>query len=469
MPSLKAIQEEIRSTYERRTKRSRQLHERAVRSLPRGETRSITYYAPYPTFIEQEQGCHVVDADGNEYLDLLNNYTALVHGHAHPEITAAISEQSAKMTVNCSPHELQFVLAEEMVRRVPSVERVCFANSGTEAVLNAIRLARVHSRRIKILKMEGGYHGMMDAVCVSLDPGSSAPAWPRGVLNGPGISSRILDEVLVAPFNDLETTAGLIRQHRDELAAVIVEPVMGAAGVIPADAAFLCGLQQVCHECGVLLICDEIITFRVASGGAQSLYGIRPDLTTFGKVMGGGLPVGAFGGRADLMELCDPCHPDTFFHSGTFTGNLVTMAAGITALKLLDDRAIEGINQLGDSLRARLKQVFADAGIGGTITGTGSLAQVHLCDRSVRDYRSAICSRDKVRPWLHLSLMNHGIFAASRGLYSLSTPMGKNEIDRGVVAFGEAVEQTKALLLDWEHVESLPRPLEYGEATSHPN
>lgn len=244
MKSLQAIQNEILSNYEQRTKRSRELHARGRRSLPRGETRSITFFAPYPTAVEEGHGFSVIDADGNEYLDVLNNYTSLVHGHAQPEIAAAVAEQATKMTANCSPHELQFVFAEEIVRRVPSVEKVCFANSGTEAVLNAIRLARVYSGRLKILKMEGGYHGFMDAVSVSVDPGPRGPHWPKGVLDGPGIAPRILEEVLIAPFNDLETTAELIRGHRDELAAVIVEPVMGAAGVIPAEPSFLQGCKK---------------------------------------------------------------------------------------------------------------------------------------------------------------------------------------------------------------------------------
>ena len=250
------------------------------------------------------------DVDGNVYLDLLSNFTSLIHGHAHPRITAAIATQAAKGTVYAAPVEKQLALAEEITRRVPSMQRVRFANSGTEAVMNALRVARAFTGRRKFLKMEGGYHGSYDPVEISVAPGPDGPVWPAGEPDELGLSPALTDEVLVAPFNDLETTLELIARHHEDLAAVIVEPVMGAGGMIPADRRFLDGLRAATTAHRILLIFDEIISFRLAQGGAQQLYRIEPDLTTLGKIIGGGLPIGAFGGRADIMALFDPRRSD---------------------------------------------------------------------------------------------------------------------------------------------------------------
>ncbi|MCZ7574541.1 MAG: aminotransferase class III-fold pyridoxal phosphate-dependent enzyme [Ardenticatenaceae bacterium] len=239
MDSVEAVRTGIEATYRERTGQSRALYQRALRSLPGGHTRSTTFYRPYPTFMERGAGCHLIDVDGNQYVDFLNNYTALVHGHAHPQITAAIARQAARGTGYAAPVEVQVVLADVITARVPSVEQVRFANSGTEGVLNALRAARAFTGRTKILKMEGGYHGTYDAVEVSVDPGPAGPPWPQGRPEGPGLSAGLTGEVLVAPFNRLTETAELIHRHRERLAAVIVEPMMGVAGMIPAEIVIL--------------------------------------------------------------------------------------------------------------------------------------------------------------------------------------------------------------------------------------
>ena len=256
----------------------------------------------------------------------------------------------------------------------------------------------------------------------------------------------MVEEVRVAPFNDIETTSALIREWEDELAAVIVEPVMGAAGAIVARRAFLEALREVTRQANILLIFDEIQTFRLATGGAQDLYNVRPDLTTFGKVIGGGLPIGAFGGRADVMALLDPRGLAIFAHSGTFNGNAVTMAAGVAALELLDADAIAHINGLGDNLRSGLQSALNELGIDGHATGLGSLLHVHLTAPPVQDYRSSLDKRQKAWPWLHLALLNRGVFASSRGFFNTSTVMGQAEVDRVVSVFREAVEEVQPLL-----------------------
>lgn len=446
MKSASTTRMHILQTFESRTNRSRTLYEQALRSLPGGDTRSSTYFRPYPIFMEQGKGCRLRDVDGNEYLDFLNNYTTLVHGHAHPEISRVIAVQASRGTAYAAPDENQIALADAITRRVDSVERVRFCNSGTEAVMNALRVARAFTGRSKILKMEGGFHGTHDSVQVSVDPGSEPRPWPLGRAEGGGLSPGMVDEVLVAPFNDIETTSRLIRSHQDELAAVIVEPVMGAAGAIPARKEFLETLREMTSQGGIFLVFDEIQTFRLGTGGVQDLYGIRPDLTTFGKVIGGGLPIGAFGGHSDVMKLLDPRGKAVFGHSGTFNGNAVTMAAGVAALKLLDESAIADINGRGDDLRSGLQQALDELGIKGHATGLGSLLHVHLAIPPVLDYRSSLDERQSVWPWLHLALLNRGIFASSRGFFNTSTVMGKAEVERAVRAFGQALEEVQLCL-----------------------
>lgn len=440
---------QLEATYRSRTNGSRRLYDRALGNLPGGDTRTGTFYLPYPTFMARGSGCRLYDVDGNEYIDCLSNFTSLVHGHAHPEVTRAISEQAARGTAHGAPVESQIALAAAIRERLPSIELLRFANSGTEAAMMAIRAARAFSGRPKILKMEGGYHGSYDAARVSAHPRVSdeiGPMWPLGEPDEQGLSPGAVAEVLIAPFNDLEKTAAIVRRHRHELAAVIVEPVMGAAGIIPAERSFLSGLRDVTRESGVLLILDEVITLRLAWGGAQSIYGITPDLTVLGKIIGGGLPVGAFGGRADVMAHYDPRRGDVITHSGTFNGNAATMVAGLATLALLTPSAIERINMLGERLRVSLGTALAASGIAAQVTGTGSLSQVHFGDTPVVDYRTAARAQEGAAALMHLALMNHGVFAASRGMFITSTAMQDGDIDLVAAAFTEALREAGSAL-----------------------
>jgi glutamate-1-semialdehyde 2,1-aminomutase len=258
------------------------------------------------------------------------------------------------------------------------------------------------------------------------------------------LSPGLTGEVLVGPFNDLATVAALVRRHRHELAAVIVEPVMVAAGVIPASEEFLQGLRAVTQDAGVLLILDEVVTFRLAVGGAQQRYEVRPDLTTFGKIIGGGLPIGAFGGRADIMQLFDLRRPDAVSHSGTFNGNAATMTAGRVALDLLTADEITRINGLGDRLRTGLQRAADDEAFPARVTGVGSLCHVHLTSDDVHDYRSASPgSRRGLSGPVHLALLNHGVFAAARGTFSVSTAMGPTDVESVVSAFHTVVRSLR--------------------------
>lgn len=428
----------VEDAYRARTPRSAALHDDARRYFPGGATRSVAVYQPYPVYIAEGCGCRVRDVDGNDYLDHLGNFGSMIHGHAHPSIVGAINEQVARGTDFGSPTELHIAMAREITRRVPSIERLRFTTSGTEAVLYAVRAARAFTGRSKILKFEGSYHGGYDTVSVSVDPGANAPAWPLGLPASAGLPPDVVEQTLVAPFNDVARATEIIAAHRAELAAVIVEPVT-VRGMIPADVAFLRGLRDVTRDLGILLIADEVVTLRLGFGGAQAMFEIIPDLTTLGKIIGGGLPVGAVGGRADVMAGFDPSSVRPVHHSGTFAGNAATMAAGLVALALLTDPQIRRINALGDRLRAALGDVTTAAGVEAQLTGVGSLIGIHFTGQPVRDYRSALRGDRALAARLHLALLNRGIYARAGGSLFLSTPMGEAEIDETVTAFREAL------------------------------
>ena len=420
MHPLEALEARELATYLHRTPQSHALFGRARQVMPGGDTRTGTFYAPYPLFVARGEGCHLWDADGHQYLDVLNNFTSLVHGHGHGAVVRAIADQAGKGTVHGTANALQVSLAEVLCRRVPSVERVRFCNSGTEATFGALRAAKAFTGRPKILKMAGCYHGSHDQVSVAVSPPFDAVP--------PGLSPGAVGEVIVGAFNDLDRTAALIRAHASELAAVIVEPMTGT-GALSADRAFLEGLRAVTAECGALLVFDEVITFRLAPGGLQEVHGIRPDLTSFGKIIGGGLPVGAFGGRADVMAVYDPSRPGTIAHSGTYNGNATTMAAGLATLRLFDGAAIGRLNNSGDLVRSRLEAAADRHGLAVTMTGYGSVMQLHFASGPLRTPEEAARSDKRLVRLLHLLLLNRGVFSATRQTYVLSTVMHQAALD----------------------------------------
>lgn len=428
--------------YAARRSTSRALAEEAARWLPGGDTRSITWFAPHPLVVEEGRGFTLVDADGNRYLDLLNNYTSLIHGHAHPAIVEAVERQLRRGTAFGGAHAGQARLARALCERVDSLERVRFCNSGTEAVMHAARVARAFTGRPLLAKVEGGYHGSWDGVEVSIepDPDVAGPAdAPVAVPEAAGLAPGTLESVVVLPWNDLDAAEAILEQVGERLAAVVVEPVTGVAGTLPADPAYLQGLGALTRRLGALLVLDEVISLRLATGGAQSLYGVAPDLTTMGKIVGGGLPVGAFGGREDVMALTDPRREGAIAHSGTFNGNPLTMAAGLAALELLPPPEIDRLNSLGDRLREGIGAIARELGLGAGATGLGSLLTVHLTDGPVESYRDSRRADPEAARLLHLALLNEGVFAARRGLMCVSTPMGDAEVELVLAAIRNAL------------------------------
>jgi len=427
-----------------RNRRSEELNKRARAVLPGGVTRTSVYFDPFPPYIERGEGCRITDVDGNVRIDFSNNYTALILGHCPPPVTAAVQAQATRGSAFAAPGRHEVALAELITRRVPSVAQIRFASTGTEAVMFALRLARAFTGRSKIAKAEGGFHGTSEYASISVSPdvaeAGPGPA-PAALAASRGITRRVLDEVVVFPFNDAEATEAIIRRHRDDLAAVIVEPVLGSSGMIPARRDFLQRLRDLTARSGILLILDEIITLRLAPGGAQSLYGVSPDLTVMGKIIGGGYPVAAFGGRADIMALLDPegGRPPVP-QSGTYNGDPIGMVAGSVTLGELTPAVYDRLNAMGEDLRARLGSLFRRKGVAAQATGMGSLLNLHFTDREVTDFRTMRTGDAARMRQVFFGLVNEGIFLAPRGMACLSTPMGESEIDAFVRATERALE-----------------------------
>lgn len=416
--------------YVRTTPISRELSERARRVLPGGTTRTSTYFPPYPLYFVSGEGCRVTDADGRTRIDLLGNYSCLILGHSHPVVTAALAEQIGHGVSFAAPTPPEVELAELLCERVPSLEQVRFASSGTEATMFAMRLARAFTGRIKIARFEGGYHGSHDAASVSGNVTEAAgwgePEAPKAVFDSVGIDPRVLDSTIVLPFNDLEASRRILAQE-DDLAAIIVEPMLGKSGMIPAAREFLQGLRDIADERGALLIFDEIMTLRVAFGGAQSVYGVTPDLTTMGKIIGGGLPVAAFGGRREIMQLMSPSAEHPMPQGGTFNGSLIGVVAGLAQMRVLDEPTISALNERSRSLREGFERAFARHGVRAHVTGMGSLFNVHFATAAPSTYRPAIQSNAEVLTEFVLGLLNEGVVLAPRGMVAVSTAIGDAE------------------------------------------
>lgn len=422
-------------TYHRRNAQSKKAFAQALEFLPGGNTRSSVHADPFPCYVERGEGRYLFDLDGHRRLDFANNMTSLILGHADPEVVAALQKRAQLGTAYAAPTLLEIEWAKTIVQRVPSLETVRFANSGTEGTLNAIRAAKQFTGRRKIAKFEGGYHGTHDYVEFSFKPAESPLIGPRSqpiaVPDTGGVSEAIRSEVVILPFNDIDNAAAIIRHHGRDLACVIIEPVQGGGGVIPSDPAFLQGLREVTAELGVILIYDEVITFRMAESGAEGHYGIAPDLHAYGKVIGGGLPVGGFGGRADIMAVFDPrSGSPQVSHAGTFNANPLVAATGIATLDKYDAAAVERLNALGDSLRDTLNALFRRHSFPACVTGLSSLFNFHFQPTPPSCYRDTFRNNKDVHKALFLWLHNNDVQIVPRGMGCLSTPMSSSDVEQ---------------------------------------
>jgi len=425
------------------------LFERALKVLPGGNTRTTVFELPHPPYAARGEGCRLYDVDGNEYLDFVNNYTSLIHGHAHPAVLAAVRDQLERGSAFPFPTESEIRLAEILCERVAGFDLVRFVNSGSEAVMTAIKAARAYTERPKIAKCEGSYHGSYDFAEVSLDstPETWGNAEPKSVAYARGTPRSVLDEVVVIPFNKPDEAEAILRANADSLAAVLIDPMPNRGGLIPATQDFLQMLRRVTEENGILLLFDEVITFRLGYAGAQGLFGVTPDLTALAKIIGGGFPAGAVAGRSDVMAVFDPRHGKAGLpHSGTFNANPITMVAGEATLNLLTPDEFDRLEAFGDRARKGMTEAFRRTGVEGQVTGLGSLLRFHMTAAPLVDYRSALMtSAQKAALTRVLRLMREdGVFLNDRGVAALSTPMTEREIDRLVESFARALGQLKA-------------------------
>jgi glutamate-1-semialdehyde 2,1-aminomutase len=433
--------------YRQRTRASRRFFTQAREYLPGGDSRSTLFYPPYPAVMDRGEGCVLVDIDGNRLLDFTGNHSALIHGYGHPKVLSAVEEQLRKGTCFPGSSEPQLMFAEILCRRIPSIQQLRFTNSGTEAALNAIRAARAFTGRTRIAKVEGGYHGTADDVMVSIHPSAQeagSRSHPRSTPHSQGLPADLVGNVLVLPFNDVEGARALIQSQGSELAAVLVEPVLGSAGMIPAEGSYLHMLREVTRDLGIILIFDEVVSLRIAYGGAQDHFGIQPDLTCLGKMIGGGFPLGAFGGRRDIMAMFDPSRGRPAVpHPGSHNANPIGMVAGAATLELLTPAAIDQLNTRGAALRRRMASAYAEAGISNQITGLGSLFAMHLTEAPVRSYRDTLGARNDLRHQVFLGLYNEGVLIDPRGVGNVSTALRDAETERFTAALTVVLARLK--------------------------
>jgi len=425
---LAEVTKKYEDVYCGRTKKSLEVLEAARKYMPGGDTRTSIWFEPYPIWIDKAEGCRFTDVDGHEYIDFHNCYTTMILGHANPKVVAAVREQAAKGTALGALVPTVVRWSELVCNMVESVDKVRFGNSGTEAVMMALRLARGLTGKDMILKTDGCYHGSYDPVVYPSD--------------ATGIPRSAQEDSIIVPFNDKEAAEKAIVENKDKLAAVIVEGAMGAAGMIPPRDGYLEFLRKVTAENGVLFILDEVISLRLAWGGAQNIYGVKADLTTMAKIIGGGYPVGAIGGREDLMQLFSP-EVRKVYHAGTLNANPITATAGVATLEQLNAEVIDRINKLGESFANGVRSIFKRLNIKGQVTGYGSLQNIHFSDKPVIDGKSAREVNQDLLHLFYLAMLERGMFSAARGLYVMSTPMTQREIDTAVKAVDEVMVELK--------------------------
>jgi glutamate-1-semialdehyde 2,1-aminomutase len=414
----------IEQRYRARTAASAAIGARAARVMPGGDTRSVTYHPPYPLTIARGEGPFLWDLDGNRYIDLLGNYTSLIHGNAYPPIVEAISRTSARGTAWPARNETQIELAELICERVASVERVRFCNSGSEAGMLAAQLSRRVTGRAQLLMARQGYHGSYDDL---------EAEWA-------GEGGR----TMLAEYGDASSFEAALARHGEKVAAVFLEPILGSSGIFAPPPDFLPRVAAAARRAGALFVIDEVITLRLGLGGAQAAVGVAPDLTMMGKIIGGGLPVGALGGRADLMAHFDPTGPHAMHHSGTFNGNPLTCAAGVVSVRELSAERITAMDRRAARMQAEMERAAAALGLPFGIRRAGSLMNVTFDGAAAGDVHAPAA---RMMEHFHLAALNQGLFFAPRGLIALSTVMTDDLIaeicERAAAALGDLAGETK--------------------------
>ncbi|WP_236634681.1 aspartate aminotransferase family protein [Alteribacter lacisalsi] len=438
--------------YLERTKESYRVHAAAQEQMPGGVTANIKHFAPYPIVMKGGDGARLTDVDGNTYIDYLMGYGSLALGHGHLAVTQAVNSQMQKdgTCLFGTPHRLETEYAKKIKCFFPSIERLRYTNSGTEATLLAIRFALAYTRKTKVAKFEGHYHGGFNEVLYSINPDeikAGDAEEPLAVPESAGLVPGGEKNTIILPFNNSHACETLLRKHQNDLAAVIIEPVQG--GFIPAEQAFMTHLREVTRELGILLIFDEVKTgFRSALGGAQSVYRVRPDLTTLGKVIGGGLPFGLVGGKKEIMDVSSPrsgsdvfdtlqsrgsSAEDTLFHSGTYNGHPMILAAGLAVIEELEKSYTKTLNFTCE-LKNELASFFEGRGITVQTPGMGTIFNLVFADGQIRNYRDLKKADLSFRKDLDFHLINEGIYTKPLNRYSIATVHGEQELRKSIDA-----------------------------------
>ena len=419
---------EAKEAYVKRNPKSFARFVEATAVMPGGNTRTVLHYAPFPIGIAHGEVCRLWDLDGAEYIDFLGEYTAGIYGHSHPKIRAAVNS-ALDAGINFGGTNLSEAKFARAVCERFGLDRVRFTNSGTEANLLAISVGRIFTKRPKVMVFNGGYHGAVFGFAAGGSP-----------INAPF-------DYVIASYNDIAATQTFINQHASDLALVILEPMMGGGGCIAASAEFLVMLRESTRQVGALLILDEVMTSRLSPGGLQEVRGIKPDLTTFGKYIGGGMSFGAFGGRADIMDLFDPRRPDALPHAGTFNNNVLTMSAGLIGLtEVYTPDAARALNARGDSLRERLNGLCRLHDAPMQFTGIGSMFAVHFARDPVRSPADAAKGDQKLKELFFFDMLAQGIWMAKRGMFTLCLPIGDAECSKLAAAVEEFLSSRRSLL-----------------------
>jgi glutamate-1-semialdehyde 2,1-aminomutase len=433
----------VRRRTRNRYAQSERLFAAARRILPGGvdsPVRAFKSVQATPLFITRGKGARVADVDGHWYIDYVMSWGPLIHGHAPAGLIKNLSRTAARGTSFGAPTELETHLAHRVATLMPSMERIRFVSSGTEAAMSAVRVARAATKRDKIIKFEGCYHGHADPFLVQAGSGATT----LGIPTSPGVPTATTSDTLLARYNDLESVERAIADHRGQIAAIFVEPVAGNMGVVPPRPGFLPGLRTICDRESILLVFDEVISgFRTAAGGAQQLFGVRPDLTCLGKIIGGGLPVGAYGGRADVMELVAPA--GAVYQAGTLSGNPLAMTAGLWSIAELSPRLYRHVAALGAQLADGLAAAARAAGVPLQVNAVGSLVTPFFTSQPVRDYRSALTSDTAAYAAFFRGMLARGIYPPPSQFeaWFLSGAHTKNDVERTTKAARAAMRDVK--------------------------
>jgi len=434
MDNIKNIKQKIQSEttkFKSNSRNSQNLQKQAVKYLPGGSSRGTAFFEPYPTYFKKGSGKYVYDVDDNKYLDYMINATSLILGHSHPKVVKAIQDQTIQGTAFSGPTEPQIELAKILCNNIPSMDLIRFTNSGTESTMMAIRAARAYTKKTKLVKIEGGYHGSHEYVSISVYPKKSKMKNSNieSILEYEGQPQSLKNDVIVIPYNNIYEAEKVLLKNHKEIACLIIEPVLSQFGYLPAKIEYLKAIRDLTKKLNIVLIFDEIQSFRLSKSGAQGIMNISPDLTTLGKVIGGGTPIGAFGGSHEIMSLFDPTSDSFLQHSGTFNANPISMVAGKTVLENLTQSDYSRMNELGGMLRKSLSDLFFELNIEAKVTGIGSLFGVHFTNSKITDYTSIINSNLEINKYFFINLLNQGILIQSKFYGALNVLTDESDIN----------------------------------------